>query len=328
MDTVAPTRPVAPSSRPVFIVGCPRSGTTLLQFRLRELHNLSIPTGESHVLVPFHQAAASYPHPLSAAERRDLVSWLWHRNPEFFETDLHGLGQGLEAMLQAVERTEPQTPRDLFATILRENAAGEGKTRWGDKTPYYVRHIDKILDWYPDAQIIHLIRDGRDVALSLLSRQHDFKVYNAFLAAETWQGYVEAGCRAGRALRADQYCEVRYEDLVAAPHDTLQRLCAFLGEPYTEDVLHTRLQGNGAQQDDPLVYQPIKADNAGKWRTTMRARDIDIFERVAGDTLSSLGYDLTRKPAAVRLTSKALYRLHNLVRTRLRKRRVRNWAQA
>ena len=61
----------------------------------------------------------------------------------------------------------------IFAGLFEKNAAGEGKLRWGDKTPYYVLHMPMLLGRFPGAQFIHLIRDGRDVALSLFDRRHD-----------------------------------------------------------------------------------------------------------------------------------------------------------
>ena len=135
------------------------------------------------------------------------------QSAEFLYTDLHGLKFDVEALARSFVAEGRASMRDLISGLFEKNAIGEGKTRWGDKTPYYVLHIDKLADWWPHAQFIHIIRDGRDVALSL-AREHDFGVYNAYHAARLWEQYVETGRALGSSLPASQYMELRYEDML------------------------------------------------------------------------------------------------------------------
>ncbi len=92
----------------------------------------------------------------------------------------------VEALTRELVAENCRSMRDIITRLFQKNAVGDGKLRWGDKTPYYVLHIPKLLEWWPDAQIIHIVRDGRDVALSLFARRHDFAAYNTYHAAKVW----------------------------------------------------------------------------------------------------------------------------------------------
>ena len=176
---------------PVFIVGAPRSGTTLLQYMLRAHPALSLPTGESHFFIPLYRHAAQYGDLSQADNVRRVLRAMEAQSAEFLYTDLHGLKFDVETLTREFVTEGRRTIRDIITGLFEKNAVGEGKPRWGDKTPYYVLHIPKLLEWWPDAQIIHIVRDGRDVALSMFARRHDFGAYNTYLAAKQWAQYVE-----------------------------------------------------------------------------------------------------------------------------------------
>lgn len=298
---------------PIFIVGAPRSGTTLLQYRLRNHPQISLPTGESHFFMPLHRNQNGFGDLSRLENIHAVLAAMYRQSRNFLETDLHGLKFDLDRLAHELHAEGRQTVRDIIAGLFEKNAQGEGKARWGDKTPYYVLHIPKLLEWFPDAQIVHLIRDGRDVALSLFGRQHDFRVYNAYHAAKYWQPYVERGHELGSRLGQDQYYELRYEDLLAQPEDSMQKLCAFLGEEYSNTLFDVRAVENPGKT--PLVHQPLKAENAGKWRKEMTAWQIRTFESAAGDTLCRFGYELATSDRPLLLPLRAAYRLHNRVMT-------------
>lgn len=298
---------------PVFIVGAPRSGTTLLQYRLRNHPRISLPTGESHFFMPLYRNQNSFGDLSRLDNVRAVLAAMYRQSQNFLETDLHGLKFELDSLAHELRAEGRRTVRDLIAGLFEKNAQGEGKARWGDKTPYYVLHIPTLLEWFPDAQIVHLIRDGRDVALSLFGRQHDFRVYNAYHAAKYWQHYVERGHELGSALDPHQYYELRYEDLLAEPEDSMQNLCAFLGEEYFSTLFDVRPVENPGKT--PLVHQPLKAENVGKWRQKMSAWQIRTFESAAGDTLRRFGYEPATSACPLPLPFKAAYRLHNRIMT-------------
>jgi hypothetical protein len=310
------TSPASLSSRPqgpIFIVGAPRSGTTMLQYRLRNHPRISLPTGESHFFIPLYRNQARFGDLGRLENVRRVLQAMHAQSRDFLETDLHGLKFDVDTLARELHAEGRNTMPAIISGLFEKNAQGEGKSRWGDKTPYYVMHIPKLIEWFPDAQIVHLIRDGRDVALSLFGRQHDFSVYNTYFAAEYWESYLEKGRAFGAQLPSDQYMELRYEDLLAQPEDSMQRICAFLGETYSPELFAVESVDDPGKT--PLVHEPLKADNAGKWRSKMTPAQIRAFESVAGKTLREFGYDLATPGTPPALVVKAAYRLHNKVLT-------------
>lgn len=285
----------------------------MLQYRLRNHPRISLPTGESHFFIPLYRNQDTYGDLGRLENVRRVLQAMYDQSRDFLEGDLHGLKFDIDTLASELHAEGRHTIPAIIAGIFEKNAQGEGKARWGDKTPYYVMHLPKLLEWFPDAQIVHLIRDGRDVALSLFGRQHDFSVYNAYFAAEYWESYVEKGRALGQQLAPGQYLELRYEDLLAHPEDTMKTLCAFLGEEFSTVLFDvTSIDDPGKT---PLVHKPLQADNAGKWRHKMTASQIKAFESVAGKTLREFGYELVTPGKPPALVVKAAYRLHNQLLT-------------
>lgn len=276
---------------PIFIVSAPRSGTTLLQYRLRNHPRISIPTGESHFFITLYRNRDSFGDLSRLENVRAVLAAMYQQSQKFLDSDLHGLKFDLDTLSKELCAEGRHSLPAIISGLFEKNASGEGKVRWGDKTPYYVMHIPKLMKWWPNAQIIHLIRDGRDVALSLFGRIHDFGVYNTYSAAKYWQQYVERGHELGSALPPGQYFEIHYEDLLANPEETMQKLCDFLTEEYSSNLFNIESVENAGKT--PLVYQPIKSENAGKWRTKMTSRQIRLFKSAAGGTLLHFNYELT-----------------------------------
>lgn len=298
---------------PIFIVGAPRSGTTVLQYRLRNHPRISLPTGESHFFIPLYRNQSAYGDLSQLTNVRRVLQAMLDQSQDFLKTDLHGMTFEIDTLANELHAEGRHTLPAIIAGIFEKNAQGEGKARWGDKTPYYVMHLPKLLEWFPDAQIVHLIRDGRDVALSLFGRQHDFYVYNSYFAAEYWESYVEKGRIQGRQLPPSQYLELRYEDLLTQPDVTMKTLCAFLGEEFSDELFDVTAVDDPGKT--PLVHKPLRADNAGKWRSKMSAAQIRAFESVSGKTLREFGYELATSAPPPSMLVKVAYRLHNQLLT-------------
>jgi hypothetical protein len=294
---------------PIFIVGAPRSGTTLLQYMLRSHPRISLPTGESHFMVPIYQNRLQYGDLKQPQNIESVLKDMYRKSREFLETDLHGIRFEIESMTKLICQKGCLTIPDVFSTIYEENARGEGKVRWGEKTPWYLLHMPLILEMFSNVQFVHIIRDGRDVALSLFNRRHDFGVYNIFNAAEYWTGYLERGQKLGAQLKSTAYHEVRYEDLLEKPHETVRRICDFLGEKYSERVVDYKTSTVAGKT--PLLLKPIQKSNAYKWKKQLRRRQIETFESVAGTILARNGYELATSGQPISLLEKALYRGHN-----------------
>lgn len=277
----------ATGSPPFFIVGSPRSGTTLLQALLDAHPDIAIPP-ESHIYARFAKLFPLYGDLRAPACRRrwvrDLVNdvWIWRWNLPLEATDIERL---------IAQPTRPAIIDELF----RIYAAREGATRWGDKTPGHAHALPLIRQDFPGAKVIHMIRDGRDVAESL--RRMPWGASSMVGLAEEWRRDVLA-CRAffGGKNHPD-LLEVRYEQLVNDPEGQLQRVFAFLGVSFRDttrsyaesslthaylnrDRVHASLEGG------------IKKSRVGVYRKTFTAAEIEIFESIAGDALQAHGYAL------------------------------------
>jgi hypothetical protein len=174
--------------------------------------------------------------------------------------------------------------------LLRAWAASQGKLRWGEKTPQHTLCWRAIVAGFEPVQVIHLVRDGRDVALSY--KRAFFGPKHVYPLARRWQQYLEAAEEAHAVLGDHAFLQVRYEDLLAAPDEQLKRICDFLGEDFTPAMLgyHQNNNVHADQRNAQNLHQPLMASNSGNWRTHMTGREVRIFEALAGASLERYGY--------------------------------------
>lgn len=281
------------------IVGAPRSGTTLLRFMLDAHPDLAIP--------PETGFLAADPALLQRLSRQEFADFI-----EQFPADAPGwqdFGIASPQWRQALECIEPFSPADAYRAFYRLYAARFSKTRWGEKTPGYVFSMPQILALLPESRFIHLIRDGRDVALSWrktwFSPGPDMKTL-----ASHWKQSVTAGL-ASRGRRG-HYLEIRYEELIQNTAPVLQRICDYISldfQPamltYFEDSAarlgeHAPRRRNdgtlivGREQrleQQYLTTLPPQPDRVQAWRTTLTVSEREAFASVAGDLLLALGYE-------------------------------------
>ena len=306
-----------PLTKPIFIVGAPRSGTTLLQYMLRSHPNICFPTGESHFIIPLYRNVKIFSDLKKPENIRRVLEAMYQQSSDFFDTDLHGIKFDINELTeQLMDEGKSNSMAEIISTLFEKNAIAEGKLRWGDKTPYYLLHMEKLLNMFPSAQFIHIIRDGRDCALSMFERKHDFRVYNTFFAAKYWEIYVECGRRIGKGFGDKIYHEVHYEDLLDAPESKIKEICAFLNEPYSDNILNYKKSGEAGKT--PLLQQSIQKGNKAKWREKMTAKQISIFESAVSHTLTEFGYPLITEAKPTPLLKKIFWRTHNIFITFLR----------
>lgn len=299
------------STGPVFIVGAPRSGTTLLQFMLRSHPNISLPSAESHFIVPLARRAEEFA-PFTEDSLRRLYETIGQMRQAFVREDLHGIHFDPGALAHGAFAAQRTRFAGAVSYLFECNADGEGKGRWGDKTPYYALHLPLLNLLFPEARFIHIVRDGRDCAVSMLARRFDLKIYNVLDAAQVWSRYVATARRDGYLLGPDRFLEFRYEDLLADPKKTVRGICEFLDEPFSEDVIEFRKPRaqSGKRPKTPLLRQPVQSDNAGKWRSAMNPRQVYVFEALAGELLDRYGYERHCSGARMGNVRRSMYEAH------------------
>ena len=293
MNTITGKKPTAEpqdgvQNGPIFIIGAPRSGTTLLQYMLRSHPRISLPTGESHFMVPLYNNAELFGDLKERDNIRQVLEEMHRRNASFLDTDLHGMEFDPAVLARQLHAQGVTTIPQLIRAMMELNAKGEGKQRWGDKTPYYSLHVPLIMEMFPDAKILHIIRDGRDCALSMLGRGKDLDIHNIYHAAGIWKQYVDAGQSAGHLLDSSQYYEFHYENLLRNQVDVASEICDYLGEEFSESIVNYRKASGSGKT--PLLQQPIQVNNSEKWKNRMSRRQLRVFESVAGDTLAANDY--------------------------------------
>lgn len=190
-----------------------------------------------------------------------------------------------------------------IARLLTKPLQQFGKKRLLEKNPLNILAFQELAALFPRAKFVHVVRDGRDVAASLLAR--DWRdpqtgarfahTSEAGAAARYWRGLVEIGRAAERAVGdPSRFFVLRYERLVEGPEDALRALFEFVEEPFDAGVLdfHRRpIRLYGIERDSgPLLQQPLSGARVGRWRTELTKSQVDEVESVASDTLRSLRY--------------------------------------
>lgn len=271
---------------PLFVLGVRRSGTTLLRVMLDRNSELAVPDESYFIPQLVHR------HP----RRVDPVSFLddVRRLPTLVEWEVPA---GAVA-----ERLRPaMTPGEAIGAVFAAYAVAHGKSRWGDKTPLYMQYLPLLERTFPDALFVHLIRDGRDAAVSFLSVPRGIMTEgwghptDAAGFARLWRAEVSAARTLGRRVGPGRYLEVTYEDLVGAPEDALQRVCAFSGLEYEANMLDYVGRSDSALKPHQHRLNQPPTPGVRDWRTELAPADEAAFEAVAGDLLVELGYE-TRYP--------------------------------
>ena len=278
------------SEPPFFIVGSARSGTTLLRLILNAHPEVAVPP-ESRFITELWRGADEVPvEPVLAA----IVA---HDRFEAWDVPI-------EAVREELSGRSTASYADVITAPHRAYARLNGKTRWGDKTPRYVEHIPFLGALLIDARFIHLIRDGRNVALSYADVPFGPRTVTA--AARLWAARVSAGISGGRPL-GERYLEVRYEDLVEDAEGETKLICGFLGLEFDPGMLDYTERARAAVLPRASMYNPHVTERpmskTRSWDQDMPDRHVQIFEATAGGLLSELGYPRRHPypPASARL---------------------------
>lgn len=301
--------------RPVFVLGCPRSGTTLLTLMLSSHSRIAIPP-ETRFLLPVFRRHRSFGDLSDRANRRRLGRAVARRGGG---TKFGHLGIDPRRVRRVVAGTGV-TVGTALATPYRLYAADRGKARWGDKRPGYVRNVDLILTLFHDAQLVHLVRDPRDCVASL-KRMRWWK-HGTVGAVATWVHSVDLARAARRRLPDDTFHELRYEDLVSTPRGELKLLCAFLGEELEESMLEP--QDEAAQLPDRQrgnwhaeTQNDVGTHRVGRYEDVLTPAEIALVERVCATRMRGYGYEVPPPTAAVPWRLRAGY-LRAITELRLR----------
>jgi hypothetical protein len=280
----------------VFIVGMNRSGTTLLRMMLDAHPELTIPP-ETHFVPELIKVAREH-----GATPEDALTAMKSAREwgDFGFTD-----EEMLARLRALPKLKAGAAvRTFYEAYMQQ----QGKPRWGEKTPTYVQKMKLIQRALPEARFVHVIRDGRDVALSVLDRT--VRDLTAADVAKRWRKKITKARE--DAPQLEYYTEIRYEDLILDTEPVLRKVAEFIDLPWDDAMLsyHERsadrlkemarpLPGDGRAKElsverrmatHAMTTKPPSADRVARWRTQMSAEQRAEFEAEAGDLLQELDY--------------------------------------
>ena len=283
------------SQAPVFVLGSPRSGTTLLYHMLLSAGDFAVYRAETHV---FDLLGPRFGDLRRLKARAELIDdWL---TTEYFQRT------GLDAAkLRQRVLTECRNAGDFLRIVMESIATHQAVSRWAECTPEHLLYIDTIKRTIPDAKIIHIIRDGRDVALSL-EKQGWIRPLpidrdrGLLIAGVYWEWQVNKGRAAGRRFAPD-YLEIKFEDLVSRPQEALDVVGTFIGQPLDYAQILSNPVGSVATPNTSFATSSAEAgfNPVGRWRSPAPPR-LAQLETAIGKTLQDLGYDLvTRSDSTV-----------------------------
>lgn len=281
-------------NKPFFIVGVGRSGTTLLRLMLNSHPDLAIPY-ETHFLTNYIRKIAHY-EPLDNRQNVEMLVKDMLNEELLKQWDVVPSHVDIMSSLPSTVSLA-----DVIDAIYSFYAHAHGKKRWGDKSDYLGK-MHEINQVFAKTQFIHIIRDGRDVANSVMKMSWGPR--DIIEAAEWWSEYVRLGRSMGLMLPKNRYLEVRYEDLVLQPEETLSRVSDFLGEPYAPEMLDfyknsDSLIPESRKSQHYNADSPLQSSRTFAWKKSMSKSDVNLFESYARDQLNAFGYEIVSQDLPV-----------------------------
>jgi hypothetical protein len=289
---------------PVFIVGCGRSGTTILRLMLNQHSMIAIPEETWY----FPRLLQMLPALIKHDDWKAKVA-----NKIFELNTIHFPDISKSQLMEALIGIQRNDYASIISCLNRSFAASEGKIIWGDKTPGYVLSLATIKKIFPNARVIHMIRDGRDVVESLLKnwkvgpQTNDFKK-----TVEYWKKHVTVGIKEGPLYFGENYIEVRYEELVSEPNRVLNEICDFLMIPMQQSMLNFS-QSAGEYTPNwkhhTNTNKPLNTASVFKWKDEYDNRKGYLFSLLAGKLLLKLDYENRPKIDLYAFNEFLLYKL-------------------
>lgn len=293
---------------PFFIVGASRSGTTMLRLLLNAHPNIGVPKE-----LAYFERCARFTD-LEKWEFPDLTknSYRTFVNGFLQKKKLALEGIDVEQLEEDIVASGPPNLARPFRMAIDTWAMKEGKSIWGEKTPKNLFYVDIIQKMYPDTKFVYIIRDPRAVVYSMnrFARFQDDSVLNAF----NWLQAATSGYELLMThVPEERRYILKYEDLVADVESTTKSLCAFLDEPFHEDMLefYQKSKTNIHPHSKELggvntLTKPITTVSVDKWRNGLSPSDIANVEAVCMKEMKHFGYDLTGH----RLTGYSKVKMH------------------
>jgi hypothetical protein len=278
---------------PFFIIGAGRSGTTLLRLILAGHSRLHIPPETWFIRPMVKELPLTEPLDAAQVERSVDLIVQGYRWPD--------MGMSADELRRKAVTLECPTLVEIIGIVYQHHLTVAGKQRFGDKTPVYIEIIPQIATLYPGAKFIHLIRDGRDVAISNIDlgwhRYYERANFDWTRAMAKRREYLQSPY-------AKFILDIRYENLITELEATIREVCRFLGEDFELTMLdfqhRTTLVPARERHIHDKLSQPISRDAIEVWRRKLNMAECFAVEACLHNDLRQLGYELQYTGAAWR----------------------------
>lgn len=274
------------SCRPLFIVGSGRCGTTLLRSMLAAGGEIAIPP--ESMTIPLAIRKFSYPRLLDWPDLVRLVVSLFETQTNFplWDTSLIPAYRA-SFELPAAERSLARVIDEVFACYRDQNFPDAQS--WGDQSPLNTLNLSRVRRTFPQARYLHLLRNPLDVVASMVEFGR-----TAEEATTRWCESIRQVKRLERRIDAEQFLQIRYEDLVTDPEPALRRVCTFTGVTPQEQMLDfwklpSTLEWR-AHPHHQNLQKPLFTTSVGSWRSRLSAEQQQLAWAKTAPLARALGY--------------------------------------
>jgi len=287
----------------IFIVGCPRSGTTLL-LRILNQHSKIQLTGESKFLT----AIWGNRHLFNTSKRLGSSSSL-SKLQDFFDNNIQSFADGSHGFnyspwinelefsdwMNEIKHNKMKSYSDLYLSFMKVIARKRNKPIFGDKVTWYFRYVYTLFSLYPEAKIINVIRDGRAVVSSMLHRSVPSGIPNNLISmCLLWKRSISLAKIYRKTIPMSSYYEIKYEDLITHPRKEIGKLCNFLGIAFERNMTNIRGSTNSAYKD--VKTKGLDKALLEKWKEKLDHTQVVLIEYIIGKELQNEGYKCLTTP--------------------------------
>lgn len=281
-----------PRNGPIFVIGANRSGTTLLRLMLNAHSRIAVPEELLYFRSEYggvsvkQWAAPGLSEAAFTKLAREFVDNVVALHPELDRDEL------LRSILDCPDRSL----RQPYETVLNQWVRLQGKARWGEKTPGNLFYVDVLVDMFPDATFLYVVRDPRAGVASM--QRADFFPEDAIFNALTRRKHACVGMDLlHRHVAPDRWTTIRYEDLVTFPEATLRHVCSVVGERYEPQMLQyhqnaeSYMKAKAVSTFNATATQPVTTRKMDAWRGVLTLDQVAVVERICGEEMDTHGYD-------------------------------------